>query len=247
MSDRILVRHVSRIAGVVSVLGALVFVGACGPSPVTLPPESEAATVVVAFTPKAPSAVLPTLLPTVSLVPTELPPTPVPISVTTTPPATATTTATAIAAVTAATRRPVTLAPTRARATATGEIAAPFPEGTPGVYVTALRVEPATPKANEGGTFFVTFQNVGGEKQAYNWAIEIWDADNLKHPFGETEAQDAVMPPGISNLTSSGWSVKGQGECHAYRARVFARTQGNRAAFIQRDGSILWLDFSVCP
>lgn len=116
------------------------------------------------------------------------------------------------------------------------------------MYVTGLRVEPTTPKASQGGTFFVTFQNAGGEKQGYNWAIEIWDVDNAKHPFGLTTPQNSAMPPGVSNGASTGWNVKGLGECHAYRARVVSRdADDNRTTFIQPDGSILWLDFNVCP
>lgn len=116
------------------------------------------------------------------------------------------------------------------------------------MFVTALRVEPATPKADQGGTFFVTFQNSSGKDDGYNWAVEIWDTENDKRPFGLTTPQNSPMPVGVSNYTSTGWTVKGLGECHAYRARVIARDdEDNRATFIQVDGSILWLDFSVCP
>jgi len=63
-----------------------------------------------------------------------------------------------------------------------------------------------------------------------------------------TTPQNSPMPQGSVNLTSTGWTVKGLGECHGYRARVVARDEDdNRAAFIQPDGSILWLDFTVCP
>jgi hypothetical protein len=213
------------------------FVIACG-TPTPAPPTANvnAPTVLLPFTPNAPSLEFPTLLPTVTAPPAQSV-TPVVIVVTATPFDTPTATTRA------------RNAPTRPRATATpAETATPFPEGIPKVYVTALRVEPPTPKAAEGGTFFVTFQNLSGQDEGYNWAVEIWDAENTKHPFGLTTPQNSAMPVGVTSLTSTGWTVKGLGECHAYRARVVARDdQDNRSTFIQPDGSILWLDFTVCP
>lgn len=212
------------------------FVMACSSTPAPpATPITNAPTVLVPFTPNAPSLEFPTLLPTVTAAPAQL--TPVVIVVTATP-TTTPTTATGAAN-----------APTRPRATATlAETATPFPEGVPQVYVAGLRVEPATPKADQGGTFFVTFQNSSGRDGGYNWAVEIWDVDNTKRPFGLTTPQNSPMPQGVTNLTSTGWTVKGLGECHAYRARVVARDdEDNRMAFIQPDGSQLWLDFTVCP
>jgi hypothetical protein len=210
--------------------------GCAGPTP---PPTaiSNGPTVIVPFTPNPQDAPLPTLLPTVVVPPTSLP--------MTNPP-------TAVPSVPTVTPIQVTVTvpgPTRPPLTATpAESATPFPEGLPQVYVTALRVEPATPKADAGGTFFVTFANESGKDQGYNWAVEIWDAENTRRPFGLTTPQNSAMPVGVTNLTSTGWTVKGQGECRAYRARVVARDEDdNRTTFIQRDGSILWLDFTVCP
>lgn len=214
------------------------FVGCASPTPPATV-ISNAPTVLVPFTPNPQDAVLPTLLPTVVL-----PPTVVIVVVTSTPNAVSSVpTATPIqvtATVPAPTRPPTTAAPV--------ETATPFPEGLPKVFVAALRVDPAIPKADMGGTFFVTFQNASGENQGYNWAVEIWDTENDKRPYGLTTPQDSAMPIGTTNLTSTGWTVKGLGECHAYRARVIARDdEDNRATFIQPDGTILWLDFSVCP
>ena len=196
---------------------------------------TNAPNVVMPFTPNAPDLQFPTLLPTVTTAANQLM-TPVVIVVTATP----TSTPTGVT---------ITRAPTKPRVTATpAETATPFPEGVPKVFVTALRVEPATPKAAEGGTFFVTFQNLSGQADGYNWAVEIWDTENTKRPFGLTTPQDSPMPQGITNFASTGWTVKGLGECHAYRARVVARDdEDNRMTFIQPDGSILWLDFTVCP
>lgn len=223
-----------RLVGFVCAL--VVLSGCAGPTP---PPTaiSNGPTVIVPFTPNPQDVPLPTLLPTVVVPLTALPVTIVP---------------TLPASVPTVTPIEVTVtvpAPTRGQVTASpAESATPFPEGLPEVYVTALRVEPASPKADAGGTFFVTFQNASGKDQGYNWAVEIWDVENSKRPFGLTTPQNSPMPIGVTNLTSTGWTVKGLGECHAYRARVVSRDDDdNRATFIQRDGSILWLDFSVCP
>lgn len=224
--------------GVVSLFCFAIFLSAAACAPTAPPPTliSTAPTVLVPFTPDAPNLQFPTLLPTVTLGAPQTA-TPVVVIVTATPSPTPT-----------ATLVPVR-APTKPRATATpAESATPLPEGIPQVFVTALRVEPLTPKANEGGTFFVTFQNLSGRDDGYDWAVEIWDVDNDKRPFGLTAPQNSPMPQGVTTLTSTGWTVKGLGECHGYRARVIARDdEDNRSTFIQPDGSILWLDFTVCP
>lgn len=218
-------------------LGTLVFAVACTSSPAAPTANPNTSPVVVPFTPSPQDVTLPTLLPTVVLAPTSLVPTTAPIAVTVVPSITPVQ-VTATAFVTA-----------RPKATATpAETVTPIPDNLPQVFVTAMHVEPATPKANEGGTFFVTFQNASGKDQGYNWAVEIWDTDNLKRPYGLTTPQNSPMPVGVTNLSSTGWTVKGLGECHAFRARVVARDdEDNRQTFIQPDGSILWLDFQVCP
>lgn len=201
---------------------------------------SDAPTVLVPFTPNPQDAVLPTLLPTIVLPPTAVVvvATSIPGGVTTVPIATP---IQVTATVPAVTRPPTTIA-------APVETSTPIPEGFPKVFVTALRVDPATPKADVGGTFFVTFQNASDKDDGYNWAVEIWDTENDKRPYGLTTPQDSPFPVGITNLSSTGWTVKGLGECHAFRARVIARDdEDNRQTFIQANGTILWLDFSVCP
>jgi hypothetical protein len=215
--------------------GAFAALAACA-APTSAPPTaiSIVPTVLLPFTPSTPNLQLPTLLPTVVVPTTPAAPTPVVIIVTATPAATATT---------------GTRAPTRPRPTATPVVTGtPSPEGMPKVYVTALTVDPPTPKASVPGTFTVTFQNVSGEDQGYNWCVEIWDAENVKKPFGLTTCKNSTMPVGITHLTSTGWLVKGLGECTPYRARAVARDpDDNRSNFVQPDGTIFWLNFSVCP
>lgn len=214
-------------------LSALWIVAACTAPPSTPTPTSNAATIVVPFTPNPQDVPLPTLLPTVALQASPIPITVAPNTILTVTPIPITATRSA------PTRPPNTPTP--------AETATPFPEGIPKVYVTALRVEPEIPKANEGGTFFVTFQNASGEPQAYRWAVEIWREDE-RRPFGLTAIQAAPMPIGVTTLTASGWAPRGQGECIFYRAKAVALDEeDNRADFIQIDGTLLWLGFNVCP
>lgn len=222
-------------------LPALLWLAGCGSTAPPPTPMTNPLTVLVPFTPSTGTLDLPTLLPTVTAPISGSAPSPVVIVVTATPP-TITPTTTAVSG--GATR-----VPTRPRASATpAATVTPFPENVPRVYVTALSVNPATPKANVPGTFSATFQNLSGAPQQYNWCVEIWQADNVKKPFGLTTCQTSSMPIGVTNLTSTGWDVRGLGECTAYRARVVARDEeDNRFNFIQADGSMLWLNFSVCP
>ncbi len=223
----------------VALLLTIAWLAGCGsPDNAQPTPNTNAPTVLVPFTPDAPQLELPTLLPTVTVPPTSASPTPVVIVVTATPtePPTATNTRAAVR-------------PTGVRATVPpAATATPLPEGAPRVLVIRLSVDPPTPKADVPGVFAVTFQNLTGENQGYNWGVEIWSEDKPRNPFGETAWQNSTVPPGTSTLTATGWAPRGQGECRPYRARVVARDdEDNRMPFVRADGTILWLDFTVCP
>lgn len=245
---------------------AIFFLMACTASTPPPPTLASVPTIVVASTANPQEIPLPTLLPTVAIPDTAIPVTasavtaiPVTESPVTAIPAT-------IILVTAApgglttipTVSPIPVTATRAAAVPTrprltntpaapAVTATPFPEGMPRVFVTALRVEPATPKADVPGTFFAMFRNVSAENQGFRWAVEIWDAEDNKR-FGLTTPENSTMVPGDSNHTSTGWLVKGLGECRAYRGRVVSIDEDdNRTTFLKPDGGELWLDFSVCP
>lgn len=228
------------------------------PPPPTLP---SAPTIIVPSTANPQEIPLPTLLPTVAIPDTAIPVTagavtavpvsPIPVSpipVTAAPgelqtiPTVTPIPVTATRAAVVPTRSPFTNTPAAPAVTAT-----PLPEGTPRVFVTALRVEPATPKADVAGTFFATFRNVSAENQGFRWAVEIWDAEDNKR-FGLTTPENSTMVPGDSTHATTGWLVKGLGECRAYRGRVVSiDEEDNRTTFLKPDGGELWLDFSVCP
>ncbi|HZQ10469.1 MAG TPA: hypothetical protein VFD70_28075 [Anaerolineae bacterium] len=211
---------------------------ACRANPVPPPPTNpNSPTVLVPFTPNSQDLELPTLLPTVTIPPTVVPVTVTPILVTVTPSPTPTRSI------------QTTRAPTRVPNTATPAVSpTPLPNDVPKVFITALRVEPGTPKPDQGGTYFATFQNNSGADQTYDWCVEIWEAENTRRPFGLTSCQQVTMPVGGSNFSQAGWTVKGLGECRAFKARAVARDENDtRAPFIQPDGNILWIYFNVCP
>lgn len=247
----------------VSIFVAFFFLTACTastPPPPTLP---SAPTIIVPSTANPQEIPLPTLLPTVAIPDTAIPVTagavtavpvsPIPVSpipVTAAPgelqtiPTVTPIPVTATRAAVVPTRSPFTNTPAAPAVTAT-----PLPEGTPRVFVTALRVEPATPKADVPGIFFATFRNVGAENQGFRWMVEIYEADSdKKQSTGETAKENSTMTPGDSSHTSTGWAPKGLGECRAYRAHaVSVDEEDNRTTFLKPDGGELWLDFSVCP
>ncbi len=220
--------------GLVLSLGLVAACNSAAPTPTANP---DVPTVVVPFTPNPNEVPLPTLLPTVVV-----PVSPIPVTVTPTP-ITTIPTATPIGAT--ATLSAATGAPATETPAPTFAPLPPLPEGTPKVFVTAIRVDPAQPNADVPGMFFVTFQNASGQDQGYSWKIEIWRDDKR---FGETTPESSTMPLGVSTLTTTGWAPRGQGECVPYRAKVVAIDEDdNRADFVQPNGEPLWFDFTICP
>lgn len=233
--------HLHLTRGALVLVTSLSLLAACNSSsPITPTTVSNAPTIVVPFTPNAQELPLPTLLPTVEIAVSPIPITVAPVI-------------TEIPSVTPITITPVAVTPTAAQPTqlpatdTPGITATPFPEGMPKVLVSAIRVDPPTPKADTPGNFFVTFQNGSGERLGYRWAVEIWREDERK-PFGLTTPQNSPMPPGEAVLVSTGWAPRGQGECVFFRAKPVALDDDdNRSDFVKADGMPLWLDFNVCP
>lgn len=136
------------------------------------------------------------------------------------------------------TRRP----PTRPPATPT--INAP-----PGVYVTNIRISPASPHRGENATFFVTFLNTTGNPQSYRWRIRIFIPDQ-KNSFGDTALLQMSIPPGQSELASSDtWAIRGACDPKTMTARVFWKDpdSGQENEFLKPDRSGgPAADFLVC-
>lgn len=230
-------RHPSLLSrGAFLLVTSLSLLAACAtPGPTTPTTVSNAPTIIVPFTPNPQEIPLPTLLPTVEIVASPIPITVAPVT-------------TEIPSVTPIAVTATVAQPTRPRATNTPDVTAtPFPEGMPKVFVSAIRVDPPTPKADIPGNFTVTFQNASGEDLRYRWAVEIWREDERK-PFGLTTPHNSPMLPGETVLVSTGWAPRGQGECVFFRAKpVVLDEDDNRSDFIQSNGMPLWLEFNVCP
>lgn len=241
------------------VLSPLLLTAACsGPAPTPVPLTAVAApTVLVPFTPESGTPELPTLLPTVTSAPlptiTNAPPPTSPALPTTAALASPAPTLVPVTVTSSGNIPTVTRAPTRiitrAPATATMTVTpSALPAGQPSVVISALRVEPTTPKADTGPTFFATFQNRSSDNQGFDVCVEIWDPEKTKNSTGLTACKQTTMPPGSTEMQIGGWAPKGQGECKPFRARAIARDEeDNRTPFVQVNGQDLWVDFTVCP
>lgn len=120
----------------------------------------------------------------------------------------------------------------------------------PGVYITALRLSPISPKRGQPVTFHASFLNTTGRAQDLRWSVEIWDADTTKkNSLGIADGSQQTIPAGTSELaTFDNWKLTGGGPCTPLRARViFVDDQSRRVPFARTNGSDLWLPFQVCP
>lgn len=246
-----------RLSAWVSLVAVLLFTAACSaptPAPSPIPPTAVpvSPTVPIEAPPTVSVSELPTLLPTVTLAVPTITNSPTPTEIAVASPLPSVVAVTAVSNIPTITRAPTRAAtrvpPTRTLTQTASAPPTPLPANVPQVLITALRVEPATPKAAVGPTFFATFKNDSGQERTYDWCVEVWEAEETKKPFGLSACQDATMPPGVTELASTGWTVKGLGECRAYRARATARDEDdNRTYFIQPNGEFLWVNFTVCP
>lgn len=120
----------------------------------------------------------------------------------------------------------------------------------PGVYATAIRVEPKDPKRGQFVKFIVTFYNNTATPQAYRWRIRIFEPDK-RNSFGDTAPLDTTLPIGSSEHASAeNWRVTGAGDCMQFFARVFWVDPSTRqeTEFTKPDGTGgPATAFQVCP
>lgn len=142
--------------------------------------------------------------------------------------------------------------PTRPRLTAI----APPPTATiltapPGVYVTALRVEPPQPRAGQPILFYAKLLNTTGRTQFYNWCVEIFLPENYpdsRKSSGISTCSEREIPEGETELPAPGWEVKSIGGCVQYLARpVLLDPARARIPFVRPDGSEFFMGFTLCP
>jgi hypothetical protein len=119
----------------------------------------------------------------------------------------------------------------------------------PGVWATAIRVDPTAPKRNQVVKFWVTFLNTTGVPQAYRWRILIYPPD-AKNAKGDTATVSTSLPVGTSEFASAdNWTIRGPGDCEQYFARVYWLDDGNNAnEFLKPDRSGgPATQFQICP
>ncbi len=152
-----------------------------------------------------------------------------------------------------ATAVPPTITPTPV-APAQAPRATAAPVVPPGVYVTALRVDPAVAQSDATPMFTVTFLNTTGQARTYTWYVKIYSPDQ-PNSFGETTKIPHTIPPGVSQLQAiPNWKTRTFFGCLPFTARAFFwDTSGQIDPFVQAyefrkpDGTILATPFSVCP
>lgn len=122
------------------------------------------------------------------------------------------------------------------------------PSGPPGVYVTALAVDPPNPKRGQGVRFVATFSNTTGAARDFDWLVMIYQPDK-KNAFGETAVTHVTVPAGVSQFGSaSNWAVTGSGGCISlYAQPVLRDSDGSRQPFANAAGGVASPGFEVCP
>jgi hypothetical protein len=148
---------------------------------------------------------------------------------------------------------PPTIPPTNTRAQPTRVPATLTPASSPttvippGVYVTDLRVDPPSPRSGDQITFYPTFLNTKDLVQEYNICVEIFRGQDVSKSVGISTCTAEKIGPGTSEFPSTGWNVR-EGACTQYLARAISEDQAKaRTPFLQPDGNIHYLNFTVCP
>ena len=131
-------------------------------------------------------------------------------------------------------------------------VALPRPTATPifppGVYVTAIKVDPSVAKPNQPPQFTVTFLNTTAQTQTFTWYIKIFAPDQ-QNSFGETTKITNDIPANTSQLAAiPNWQTQTFFGCLFFTARTFwADPNGGADEFLRPDGSSPGTTLSVCP
>ena len=122
------------------------------------------------------------------------------------------------------------------------------PQAPPGVYLTALRVDPANPVRNQGVRFIGKFLNTTGKPQSMDWVVVIREPD-AKKSFGETSVAGITVPVGTSEIASpDNWKVTGGGGCIPFYAQAFSvKADNSRVLLASTNGNAVSAGFNVCP
>lgn len=153
------------------------------------------------------------------------------------PSATSTSLATLVATVPSS--APSTLAPVPANT--------PIPQIAPGLYVTAIQVDPTEPKSTPAQFWFhVTFLNsTGAALQLPRWRVLIYRPDGKK-PMGDPRGVAGSAAPGTSEQVTQPWQIKVMGCEPFFGKTVHENEGGGLTPFLKPDGTELTISFQVC-
>ena len=140
-----------------------------------------------------------------------------------------------------------TVTPTK-RVVATRPRATAIPAIPPGVYATAIRIDPTPAKSDEPPQFTVTFLNTTGGAKTYRWFVKVYQQDQPQS-FGETSKTDSNIPTNTAQLkAASDWKTTTVVQCLFLIARVFWVDENNQVhEFLKPDGHNPATGFYVCP
>jgi hypothetical protein len=140
----------------------------------------------------------------------------------------------------------ITAMPTQRGATTTARvtpIVAP-----PGVYVSAITIEPTEVRSDQSPQFSATFVNTTAQAQTYRWFIKVF-AQDQSQSFGETPKLDSTIPTGVVQIkATSEWKTRTFFVCLWFVARAFwVDTDNHVVEFAKPNGPGGYTSFSVCP
>lgn len=117
----------------------------------------------------------------------------------------------------------------------------------PGVYVTAMRIDPPQPKRRFDMTFLATFLNTTGAVQNYRLVAFVYRPDQTR-PMGQSFTNAVSIPPGTSELPAPGWVLTGPGGCEDFTVRMgWVDEQKHETIFNLPGGQVFQIPVTVCP
>ncbi len=255
-------RFAPRSLFVLSVLGLILMVVACGGNNPTSTPVPPTINLPTALPPaptappltEAPTAVVPTTVPAAD---TATPPA-APATATTAAPEPTNTTASVTVNTTVPTRRPATVSSgsssggnTKSGGNTNSGGGTPPPQQGPlqGLYVAGIRYDPTFPRNQDPLTFYVTVVNRNSREQNYPICVEVFRPGEAKS-FGISNCDFVNLPVGTHEVMAGTWTASGIKECVPIRARAVLHeldTDNVRLPLVTLTGGELWKDFQVCP